>query len=371
MTTPDYYQLLGVRPGATVEQIKAAYRRQALRHHPDKNPGSEEAAERFKLCNEAYAVLSDPNRRSLYDEQHSQRGVQDIARDIIGDILGRRRVQRRDGNDVRFDLRITLREAAQGVRRQIRFPAGAACPRCGGGGAAPGGTARCRNCDGRGDTRDEGFLSLPRVCPVCGGQGVTITRACDACGGVGTVERQRTYSVKLPAGVRDGDVKILEGEGEPGSGGGRTGDLQIVVRVEPHPLLEQEGKNLLLDLPVRFATAALGGVVEVPTLGGHVRMKIPAGTQSGRTFRLRGKGFPGPGGAGDQLVRVRVETPVDLDEKARKALEAFDSACGSQTHPLLARLEETLRELSQSVPTPEAAAVVHCDPVERAGGAAR
>ena len=347
MTQADYYQLLGITPTATLEQIKAAYRRQALRHHPDKNPGSEEAAERFKRCNEAYAVLSDPGRRAEYDDRRSQRGVQDIARDIIGDFLGRRRVRRRDGNDLRFDLRISLREAAEGGQTQIRFPAAEVCELCGGGGAAAGGTVRCQACGGRGDTREEGFLSLPKTCPRCGGQGVTITKVCPECGGVGSVERQRTYSVKLPPGVHDGDVKILDGEGEKGSGGGRPGDLHVVVHVEPHPLLKQEGDNLSLALPVRFVTAVLGGVVEVPTLTGEVRMKVPEGTQSGRLFRLKGKGLPrAAGGRGDQLVRIVVESPVELDDEARGALRRFDEACAPGTHPRLGELGEQLRGLS-------------------------
>jgi molecular chaperone DnaJ len=346
MTQADYYQLLGITPTATLEQIKAAYRRQALRHHPDKNPGSEEAAERFKRCNEAHAVLSDPGRRAEYDARRSQKGVQEIARDIIGDFLGRKRVRKRDGGDLRFDLRITLREAAEGARKQIRFPAAEVCEVCGGGGAAAGGTVRCQACGGRGDTRDEGFLSLPRPCPRCGGQGVTITKVCAECGGIGSVERQRRYSVKLPSGVRDGDVKILDGEGEKGSGGGRPGDLHVVVLVEPHPLLKQEGNNLTLDLPVRYVTAVLGGIVDVPTLTGQVRMKVPEGTQSGRVFRLKGKGLPSPGGGhGDQLVRVVVETPVSLGDAARRSLLAFDEACAPETHPLKVEVEEQLRGL--------------------------
>jgi len=331
---PDYYQLLGIPSSATVEQIKAAYRRQALRYHPDKNPDAADAVERFKLCSEAYTALSDPERRAEYDLRHQGRGVQDLARNVIGDILGRRG-RRRDGSDLRFDLRLTLAEAAAGVTKRISFPATEVCRSCGGNGAAPGGTAPCPTCGGRGDLREGGgLLSLPRPCPRCGGQGLMVTKACTVCGGVGTVEQERSYTVKLPAGVRGGDVKILDGEGEKGRGGGRSGDLHIIVALEPHPLLRLDGSDIALDLPVRLRTAAMGGAVTVPTLSGTVRMKIPAGTQSGRTFRLRGKGFPATAGRGDQLVRVVVETPVALDLKARDLLQAFDESCGPGSHPM-------------------------------------
>lgn len=334
MARPDYYQLLGVPPSATVEQIKAAYRRQALRYHPDKNPDAADAGERFKLCSEAFTVLSDPGRRAEYDQRQQGRKVQDLARNVIGDLLGRRG-RRRDGGDLRFDLRLTLEEAASGVTKRISFPATEVCGSCGGNGAAAGGTAPCPTCGGRGDLREGGgLLSLPRPCPRCGGQGLMVTKACPGCGGVGTVDQERSYTVKLPAGVRDGDVKILDGEGEKGRGGGRSGDLHIVVAHEPHPLLRLDRSDIVLELPLRLRTAAMGGTVTVPTLGGTVRMKIPAGTQSGRTFRLRGRGFPASVGRGDQLVRVVIETPVALDAGARDLLRAFDESCGPGSHPM-------------------------------------
>lgn len=299
---------------------------------------------------EAYAVLSNAERRGTYDEGRAGRvqNLEHLAREILGDFLGKRR-RRQDGGDVRFDLRISLREAAEGVGRRVTFQVPEPCGGCGGTGAAPGGSSPCPACLGKGEIKERpGFLSLARPCARCGGQGVAITKACGSCGGVGTVERERTYTVKLPPGVRDGDVKILDGEGEPGSGGGRPGDLHIVVHVVPHPFLMQEGNNVVLELPIRFALAALGGVVEVPTLSGQVRMKVPPGTQSGRIFRLAGKGLPGPGGRGDQLVEVVVETPTGLAGEAAERLRAFDRSCGTTTHPLMAAFAEKLRELENS-----------------------
>lgn len=348
MSHPDYYELLGIKPTATLEQIKAGYRRQALRHHPDKNPDAE-AADRFKICSEAYCVLSDPRRRAEYDEKSAVRGVQDLARDILTDLMGGRRRRKRDGKDLRFDLTISLRESAEGTHKQISFPVAVSCSACGGSGACPGGIASCPACDGRGDLREgAGILSLSKPCPRCGGQGVMVTSACKACGGVGSVERDRRYDVKLPPGVREGDVKILEREGEPGVHGGRSGDLHIVIHVEQHPLLEQDGVNLVIELPVRFTMAVLGDVVDVPTLTGTVRMKIPAGTQSGRVFRLRGKGLAGSGSSrGDQLVRIVVETPVNLDAGSQELLRAFDQSCGPQSHPRRSEIERQGDESKQ------------------------
>jgi len=341
VSEPDHYQILGITPTATLEQIKAAYRRQALRHHPDKNPDSNDAADRFKLCNEAFAVLSDPARRSEYDDRG--RGVQDLARDIIGDLLGRRR-RRRDGKDLQFNLHISLQESIEGTHKQIDFPATQSCTTCRGSGAGPTGRVRCPSCNGRGEIRDgTGLLSLPRSCPRCGGQGVMVTSPCKACGGVGMVEQERMYSVKLPPGVRQGDVKIIDGQGEQGVEGGRPGDLHIVVHVDPHPLMEAEGENLVLDLPVSLALAALGGVVDVPTPDGVVRMKVPAGTQSGRVFRLRGRGLWSGTGRGDELVRVVVETPTNLDPDGRQWLRSFGDSCGADSHPRCREFQEQLR----------------------------
>ncbi len=344
----DLYQTLGVHPTSTLEQIKAAFRRQALRFHPDKNAGSPEAAERFKHINEAFATLSDPGRRALYDAAHDGRGVPAIARELIEDVLlGRRRARRRAGRDLRYTLAIPYREAALGVTRTIRFPVAEPCAACGGVGAAPGGTRPCPSCDGKGEAREpRSILPLARRCPRCGGQGISIAEACAACTGVGSNERIREYRVTLHPGVRSGEIKKVSGEGEPGVGGAAAGDLLVVVRVEPDPLLEEEGsEDLALTAPVSLALAARGGQIEVPALeGGTLKMKIPAGTQSGRVFRLRGQGRPRPRGNGERgslLVRVEVETPT-AGEAELRALEALEAACGAEAFPRQREYRERL-----------------------------
>ncbi|MCA9664688.1 MAG: J domain-containing protein [Myxococcales bacterium] len=334
MSATDHYNILGVPPTATQEQIKAAYRRLALRHHPDKNP-SPEAAERFRRCTEAYNVLSDESRRASYDRLRlGQSSVPQLVGELIQDLIGDRRRRKVDGRDVEYVMRISLLDAASGIRRRIEFPVSEPCVTCGGQGAAPGGTRPCDGCNGKGEQRGPGLLSLPRSCPRCGGTGISIHKACSRCRGVGTVEATRAYVVTLPPGVHDGDVRLVRGQGEPGLYGGRTGDLVVKVRVESHPMLEVEGENVTIDVPVSFAQAALGATVDVPTLYGDVRMKVPPGTQSGRLFRLRGKGLPaGIGRRGDQIVRVVVETPVDLGAEQRALLHAFGQSCTDAMHP--------------------------------------
>jgi molecular chaperone DnaJ len=344
---PDHYRALGIDPSATIEQVKAAYRRQALKHHPDKNPGSAEAAERFKQCSEAYELLSDPRRRTEYDARlrFRGRGVQAIAKDLIDDFLGTQLGSRRDGQDSRFTLELPLREAALGVTRQISFNSPELCGACSGSGAAPGGRGRCPDCSGRGEIKARpGLLSLGRPCPRCGGQGEVITAPCKPCSGVGTVEQTRQYDVRLPPGVRDGDVKIIDGEGEPGRGGARRGDLHIVVRLQPHPVLTQDGDDLICEVPVPIHVVALGGAVEVPTIEGRVRMKIPAGTQTGRTFRLPAKGMRRSNGRrGDQLVRIVVETPVELDGRQLELLAELAESLDDAHQPIQASFQHKLR----------------------------
>jgi len=351
----DLYQALGVHPTATLEQIKAAFRRQALRCHPDKNGGSAEAAERFKLVNEAYATLSDPGRRALYDAEHDGRGMPAIARELIEEVLlGRRRVRRRAGRDLRYTLELPYRQAALGVARTIRFPVAEPCSACGGVGAAPGGTRPCPSCGGKGEARDpRSLLPLPRRCPRCGGQGISIAEPCPTCGGVGSVERIREYRVALHAGVRSGEIKRVSGEGEPGMGGAPAGDLLVVVRVRPDPLLVEEGsEDLTLAVPVSLSLAVRGGQVEVPALeGGTLKMKVPPGTQSGWVFRLRGQGRPVKRGKtearGSLLVRVEVETPASLDQESLRLLEAFEARCGEPGFP---RQREYRARISEKEP---------------------
>jgi molecular chaperone DnaJ len=335
MARPDFYQVLGIQPTASLEQIKAAYRRQAIRHHPDRNPGSDAATERFRLCNDAYQVLSDPKRRIEYDSASLGLGVSERVGGLIDELLGTKRKRRRAGRNVTCSVEISMREAAAGVTRSLCFSVQEPCPSCRGSGAAPGGTKPCEACGGRGESKArEGIFSLPRPCPRCGGQGKAIVTPCPACGAVGALEKQREYSVKLPPGVRNGDVKVVTGEGEPGIDGGAPGDLHIKIRVASDPLLTVEGRDLLVEVPVALADVALGTVVDVPTLEGVARMKVPAGTPSGKVFRLKGKGFAHGSLRGDLLARIQVETPVSLGEDQRRLLLAFTESCTEEMLPL-------------------------------------
>jgi molecular chaperone DnaJ len=345
----DLYEVLGVHPNATVEQIKAAYRRKALQHHPDKNDGSAEAAEEFKRCNDAYTVLSDLQRRARYDREQPGRGPAQIAREIIEDLLGARSRRRRDGRDLRYTLQISFAQAALGIERRIAFQVLEECTSCGGVGAAPAGTRPCPACQGRGELREKlGPLPFPQRCPRCGGQGIAITRACERCAGVGARERLREYDVRLHAGIKDGEVKIVRGEGEAGSGGGEAGDLHVLVRVARHPLLVPDGHDLRLRAPVSLTLVSLGGELEVPTLEGRARMKVPPGTASGRTFRLPGKGLPHTEGRGDLLVELEVETPVTCDAAQRQILEELERRSSGEGLPRRRAYRQALAELDQA-----------------------
>ena len=346
MRVPDHYQVLGVHPSATMEQIKAAFRRQALKLHPDKNPDDEQAAEQFKHCNDAYAVLSDVKRRSDYDHSLQQWGIQEIVGGFVDELLGKRRRRKVDGRDVRYNVELSFKEAALGISRRVSFLVMQTCDDCNGSGASPGGTRACPDCKGRGEVkRREGLLSMPRTCPRCGGGGRSIVTPCKVCSGVGTVESPREFMVRLPAGVATGDVKIIEGQGEPGQDGGRHGDLHIMVEVGEDPLFSRSGTDVRLELPLGIAEAALGGAVMVPTLEGRVQMEIPPGTQTGQTFRLKGRGIKKGGGRGDQLVKVLVETPVGLGEQQRGHLERFRDSCPDEVYP--AQRAFALKEAAQ------------------------
>lgn len=333
----DHYKVLGVHPSATQEQLKAAYRRQALRYHPDKRPDDDQASELFKACNDAYDLLSHEDKRAEYDRQRWMEGKspRELVGSLVGDILGTRRpLRRRDGRDVNARIKLDLEEAALGVSRRIQFTAPEECGACGGGGAAPGGTKVCPECQGRGELRDRRrLLSLPQPCPRCGGQRAVIVAACKACGALGTVDRQREYLVRIPGGARSGDVKVVEGQGEPGRHGGDPGDLHVVVEVEEDPLFTVKGADLVIEVPISITMAARGGTVEVPTVEGEVRMKIPPGTQSGRTFRLRQKGLSRGKSRGDQLVRVLLETPVALGAEQNRQLEILEQCLTPAMEP--------------------------------------
>ena len=346
MSKRDYYEVLGVEKGASEAELKKAYRRLAMKYHPDRNPDDENAEEKFKEATEAYEVLTDANKRAAYD-QYGHAGVDpsmgggaggfgggganfsDIFGDVFGDIFGggggrgRSSVQR--GSDLRYTLELDLEEAVRGTTVTIRVPTLVACETCDGSGAKKGTTpTTCTTCGGHGQVRmQQGFFSVQQTCPRCHGTGKMITDPCKDCHGNGRVEKQKNLSVKVPAGVDTGDRIRLAGEGEAGVNGGPAGDLYVVVSVREHKIFQRDGKNLYCEVPISFVDAALGGELEVPTLDGRVKLKIPEGAQTGKLFRLRGKGVtPVCGGsAGDLLCRVVVETPVNLTKRQRELLE--------------------------------------------------
>jgi molecular chaperone DnaJ len=346
MSKRDYYTVLDVARTASEAEIKKSYRRLAMKYHPDRNPNDQESEEKFKEAKEAYEVLTDPQRRAIYD-QHGHEGLSgrggaggfgpgdafsDIFGDVFGDIFGGarrgggRQVYR--GADLRYDLELDLEQAVFGHNATVEFTTLAECEPCSGSGAAPGSkTVTCETCNGIGQVRmQQGFFAVQQACPRCKGRGQTISQPCDTCLGQGRIRKKKTLQVKVPEGVDTGDRIRLTGEGEAGRNGGPPGDLYVEVRVREHPIFERDGSNLSCEVPVSFVTAALGGTVEVPTLGGQVELKVPAETQSGRVFRLREKGVkPVRGGpVGDLFCRVAVETPVSLTEEQKEILRRFD-----------------------------------------------
>jgi molecular chaperone DnaJ len=352
MAKRDYYEVLGVSKSATADEIKKAYRRLAMKHHPDRNKDDGEAAEKkFKEAKEAYEVLKDADKRATYDRfghdglkagaggagGFSAEGFGDIFGDVFGDIFGGGRrgggPQVFRGADLGYELKLDLETAVVGDNVTIDVPTQVGCDTCGGSGAKKGSEpAKCTTCGGVGQVRmQQGFFSIQQTCPACKGVGTTITDPCLDCHGRGRVRKTRTLSVKVPAGVDDGDRIRLSGEGEAGRNGGPPGDLYVEIRVKPHRIFEREGANLSCEVPVSFATATLGGEVELPTLDGHVSLKVPAGTQSGKVFRLRGKGVATVRDPrkGDLFAQVSVETPVHLTAEQRELLEKFDASLQS------------------------------------------
>jgi len=347
MAKRDFYEVLGVERGASEAELKKAYRRLAMKYHPDRNPDDKAAEEKFKEANEAYEVLSDAAKRSAYD-QYGHAGVDpqmggggggpgganfsDIFGDVFSDFFGgggrggqRGGAQR--GSDLRYTLELDLEEAVRGTTVTIRVPTLVNCKPCDGSGAKKGTTpVTCTTCGGIGQVRmQQGFFSVQQTCPRCHGSGKMITDPCGSCHGHGRVEEHKTLSVKVPAGVDTGDRIRLSGEGEAGAMGGPAGDLYVVVNVREHAIFQRDGKHLYCEVPISFADAALGGELEVPTLDGRVKLKIPEGTQTGKMFRLRGKGVAPVrgGGAGDLMCKVAVETPVNLDKRQRELLDEF------------------------------------------------
>lgn len=360
MAKEDYYATLGVGREATDAELKSAYRKAAMKCHPDRHPGDKDAEERFKKLNEAYEVLKDPQKRAAYDRfghaAFEQGGMgpggfggdfsgsmADIFDDLFGDLMGggRRRQQqggRARGSDLRYNLEITLEEAFKGKHAEIRIPTRVACDACGGTGAKAGTKPKtCSTCSGTGRIRaSQGFFTLERTCHVCEGRGEIIEDPCPSCKGQGAVMRDRTLAVNIPAGVDEGTRIRLAGEGEAGSRGGPAGDLYIFVSIRSHPMFQRDDANLYCRVPVSMVTASLGGQVEVPTLeGSRIKVTIPEGTQSGHQLRLRGKGMPVLRGRdfGDMFVEVRVETPRNLTKKQKELLQEFEKESSNDTHP--------------------------------------
>ncbi len=363
MSMRDYYEVLGVDRGCDGAGLKSAFRKLAMQHHPDRNDGCEKASGRFKEINEAYSVLSDPQKRAAYDRfghagVNGANGgasgftdVNDIFNgvfgDVFGDMFGRggRSNGPARGQDLRYDLEISLEQAYAGAEVEVKAPAAVACDTCTGTGAKPGTSAStCGSCGGAGRVRrSQGFFQVESTCPRCGGAGRLLLDPCQTCGGHGQVRRERVLQVRIPAGVDDGSRIRLAGEGDSGARGGPRGDLYIFVSVRPHELFERDGLDLLCSVPVPMATAALGGEMEAPCLlGGEncdgeakIRVKVPEGAQTGRTVRLRGKGMPSLRSRerGDLVVELFIETPTKLTAKQKTLLKQFAGLCGEHQNP--------------------------------------
>ena len=341
MNKRDYYEVLGVAKEAGDDDLKKAYRKLAMKYHPDRNPGDKDAEEKFKEASEAYEVLTDPQKREIYN-RHGHEGLQrggagpdfgagfaDIFGDVFADIFGGggRQSGPRRGADLRYTMELTLEQAVAGTTESIRIPSIKNCEPCNGFGTADGKAPKeCPQCRGSGQVRvQQGFFVLQQTCPSCRGRGAVVTDPCKSCRGAGKVRAEKTLQVKIPPGVDTGDRIRLAGEGEPGDRSAPPGDLYVQVQVHPHELFERDGDDLFCAVPVSFITAALGGELEVPTLGSKASLKVPEGTQSGKTFRLRGLGVkPVRGGPpGDLLCRVMLETPVNLTRKQKDILKEF------------------------------------------------
>jgi molecular chaperone DnaJ len=378
-TKRDYYEILGLARGASGEEIKKSYRKLAVQFHPDKNPGDKKAEERFKELSEAYEVLSDPQKRQMYDQfGHAANAggaggpggfdfqgfggasINDIFGDIFGDLFGasaggqrgrggRRGRGARSGDDLRTSIDITFEEAAFGTEKVITVPKTVPCETCQGNGAKPGTQPEtCNQCGGRGEVSfQQGFFAITRPCPRCNGAGQTIPNPCVSCGGSGQTKKRSQIAVKIPAGVDTGQQLKLSGEGEAGERGAPAGDLYVAINVLPHDFFTRNEFDVICEVPVTFTHAALGAEIEVPTLEGKVKLKIPPGTQSHRILRLKGKGLArlGSYGRGDQLVRVIVEVPSKLTTEQKDLLKRFAESGGESAHPMHHSFFEKVKNL--------------------------
>ncbi len=351
----DYYEILDVSRDSTGEEIKQSYRQLAIQFHPDKNPGDIKAEEKFKELSEAYSVLSDDEKRKVYD-RFGHAGLfgnsgfsggfdfgasfADVFSDLFADFFGTGRSQGRSrgfrGEDLRYRLEIAFEEAAFGTEREIKYPRLIECDRCLGDGIEPGHTpVECTTCSGQGEIHfQQGFFTMARTCPNCGGRGRVIEDPCTACRGEARIQKEHTVTVKVPAGVADGNRLRLQGEGDGGLAGGGPGDLFVVVEVKPHPLFVREGNNIITEIPIRMELATAGGVIDVPTLEGVVEFKIPPGTQSGQVFKFKGKGVQSLQGSrrGDQYVQVVVVIPSKLTRKQKDLLAEFEAESKSAAY---------------------------------------
>ena len=348
MAKRDFYEVLGVAKNATDDEMKKAYRRLAMKYHPDRNPDNKEAEEKFKEANEAYEMLTNADKRAAYD-RYGHAGVDpsmgggggaggagfgDIFGDVFGDIFGgggRGGQQRSNrGADLGYTMELDLEEAVRGTKAQIRVPTQVECEPCDGSGAKKGTSATpCRTCNGSGQVRvQQGFFVMSQTCPTCHGRGKVIPSPCSSCHGEGRVRKQKTLEVKIPAGVDTGDRIRLTGEGEAGAHGGPAGDLYVQVSVRDHRIFKRDGADLYCEVPLDFTAAALGGEIEVPTLDGRVKLRIPDGTQTGKLFRLKGKGVKPirSHAPGDMLCRIVIETPVHLTAKQKELLKDFQAS---------------------------------------------
>ena len=371
MSKRDYYEILGVSKTASEAELKSAFRKAAMKDHPDRNPGDKAAEARFKELNEAYQTLSDSQKRAAYDrfghaafEQGGMgRGggsddfassMADIFDDLFGEVMGGGRQRQRSngrerGSDLRYNFEVTLEEAYKGKTATIRLPTAVTCEVCAGSGAKAGSKPRaCSTCGGQGRIRaQQGFFAIERTCPSCQGRGQVIDNPCEACSGSGRTTRERTLSVTIPAGIEDGTRIRLSGEGEAGLRGGPSGDLYIFLSVKPHPFFQREEADLSCRVPISMVQAALGGEVTVSTLdGGQSKVKVPEGTQSGRQFKLRGKGMPQLRGRdfGDLYIQVSVETPQNLTKHQRELLAEFERESSTHTQPEASGFFSKMRE---------------------------